>query len=284
MPLLAAAGLTLLVHAELVSPLASDVEARLAAEPRSYATYLASRPRQWENQAIRLMIDLCREYGCRVHIVHLSSADALPMIGAARAAGLPLTVETCPHYLYFAAQHIPDGDPRFKCAPPIREQENRERLWGGLRNGLIDTIGSDHSPAPPELKHLATGDLRRAWGGIASLQLALPAVSTEVWWRSGVTLVDLVDWMSGRPARLVGLGGRKGAVAPGYDADLVVFDPGVEFTVTQAMLHQRHKITPYEGRTLRGRVDKTFLRGRKVYDAGRFAEAPGGRTILRRAN
>ena len=170
------------------------------------------------------MIALCRETGCRVHIVHLSSADALPMIAQARAEGLPLTVETCPHYLAFAAEEIPDGDTRFKCAPPIRERENRERLWQGLRDGLIDTIGSDHSPAPPELKRLDDGDLSRAWGGIASLQLALPAVWTEARDR-GFTLADLSRWMARKPAELVGLSGRKGAIAPGRDADLVVFDP-----------------------------------------------------------
>jgi allantoinase len=278
-PRIAAAGLPLLVHAELVSPLAADVEARLASDPRSYAAYLASRPRQWEHEAIRLLIALGREYRCRVHVVHLSAADALPMIAAARAAGLPLTVETCPHYLCFAAEEIPDGDPRYKCAPPIRERENRERLWDGLRDGLIDTVGSDHSPAPPELKHLATGDLRRAWGGIASLQLLLPAVWTEAH-RRGVPLADLVDCMSRRPARLVGLEGRKGALAPGCDADLVVFDPEAECPVTAALLHHRHKVTPYEGRTLRGRVDRTFLRGRKVYEAGRFEGSPRGRTLL----
>src|SRR5262249_33650435 len=154
----------------------------------------------------------------------LSSADALALIRAARAAGPPLTVETCPHYLALAAEEVPDGDPRFKCAPPIRERDNRERLWGGLRAGLIDTIGSDPSPAPRELKHLATGNLQRAWGGIASLQLALSVVWTAAQPR-GATLVDLVDWMGRRPARLVGLEGRKGVLAPGCDADLVVFDP-----------------------------------------------------------
>src|SRR5262249_38152866 len=184
LPTLAAAGVPLLVHAELPSPLPAEIETRLAAEPRSYAAYLASRPRKWEHRAIELLIALCREYRCRVHIVHLSSADALHWSGAsacgvaggAGAGGLPLTVKPCPHSLCFAAEDIPDGDPRFKCAPPIRERENRERLWGGLRDGLIDTIGSDHSPAPPELKRLETGDVARAWGGIASPQLPLPAV------------------------------------------------------------------------------------------------------------
>ena len=168
------------------------------------------------------------------------------MIADARAKGLPLTVETCPHYLYFAAEDIPDGAPLFKCAPPIRERENRERLWGGIRQGLIDTFGSDHSPAPPELKHLADGDLTRAWGGIASLQLLLPVAWTAAQQR-GITLADLIPALTRRPAELVGLAGRKGSIEVGRDADLVVFDPEAEFTVTAEMLHHRHKATPYEG-------------------------------------
>ena len=170
MPELAGARLPLLVHAELTGPVATETPTT-PLEARSYSRYLGSRPREWEHAAIRLLISLCRETGCRVHIVHLSSADALPMIAQARGEGLPLFVETCPHYLFFAAEEIPDGDPRYKCAPPIRESENRDRLWEGLRDGLIDTIGTDHSPAPRELKHLETGDLHRAWGGIASLQI-----------------------------------------------------------------------------------------------------------------
>src|SRR5262249_14589697 len=189
MPLIARSGLPLLVHAELASPLPAESEA-IGTADASYRSYLASRPSTWEQAAIRLMIALCREYRCRVHIVHLSAGDALPLLAEARAAGLPLTVETCPHCLFFAAEDIPDGDPRFKCAPPIRKRENREALWEGLRTGLIDTIGSDHSPASPELKELATGDLKRAWGGIASLQLALPAVWTQAR-RRAFTLVDL---------------------------------------------------------------------------------------------
>lgn len=280
MPQIAATGLPLLVHAELVGSLGPGVEAHFAANPGSYAAYLASRPPDWEHAAIRLLIALCREYRCPVHIVHLSSADALPMIRAALAEGLPLTVETCPHYLCFAAEEVPDGDPRFKCAPPLREREHRERLWGGLREGSVHTIGSDHSPAPPALKHLDTGDLRRAWGGIASLQLALSVVWTEAR-RRGATLADVAAWMAQRPARLVGLGSRKGAVAPGFDADLAVFDPEGEFLVDPAQLHHRHKATPYEGRALRGRIDRTYLRGRKVYDAGQFSAGPCGQVLKR---
>jgi allantoinase len=279
MPRIARSGLPLLVHAELISPTSSDNETVRPSDARSYQAYLASRPRAWEHAAIRLLIGLCREYGCRVHIVHLSAADALPLLSEARAAGLPVTVETCPHYLFFAAEEIPDGDPRFKCAPPIRERENRERLWEGLRTGLIDTIGSDHSPAPPELKELGTGDLQRAWGGIASLQLALPAVWFQARQR-GFTVSDLVNWMCRRPADLVGLAGRKGAIAPGYDADLVVFDSEASVTVDSANLQHRHKITPYEGQTLYGKIETTILRGQKVYESGKVVATPSGQMIL----
>jgi allantoinase len=281
MPRIASAGLPLLIHAELVGPSPGAALERLAAEPRSYAAYLASRPPQWEYRAIELMLRLCREYGCRLHIVHLSSADALPLLEQARAAGLPVTVETCPHYLVFAAEEIPDGDTRFKCAPPIRERQNRERLREALREGRIDYLASDHSPAPPALKHLDTGNLERAWGGIASLQLTLPIVWTMIRQWPGVGPADLVQWLSRRPARLVGLGQRKGALAAGYDADLIVFDPDAEFTVSPQMLHHRHPVTPYEGRRLQGRVDRTVLRGRTVFDAGRFADRPEGRPQLR---
>jgi allantoinase len=278
LPQLAAAGLPLLVHAELVGSAAAGA----CSDPKSYRAHLASRPREWEHSAIRLVIDACRACRGSVHIVHLSSADALSIIRAARADGLPLTVETCPHYLFFAAEEIPDGDPRFKCAPPLRERENRERLWQGLRAGLIDTVGSDHSPAPPALKHLESGNLREAWGGIASLQLSLSVMWTAAERHGGVTLLDVANWMSRAPAKLVGLEGRKGALAAGCDADLVVFEPEAEFTVTPSMLHHRHKVTPYEGQRLRGVVARTYLRGRKIYDAGRFADAPSGRPLLRR--
>lgn len=278
LPALAAAGLPLLVHAELLSPLDGEAERWFAKEPRSYAAYLASRPRRWEHEAIRLLIALCREYRARTHIVHLAAADALPAIAAARADGLRLSVETCPHYLVFGAEEIPDGDPRFKCAPPIRGRDDREGLWQGLRDGLIDTIGSDHSPAPPDSKYLASGDLRRAWGGIASLQLLLPVVFTQAS-RRGHSLADVVQWLSRRPAELVGLTGRKGGLTPGCDADLVVFDATVELTVTPESLHHRHRVTPYEGERLQGRVDQTYLRGRRVYDAGRFEGGPQGATL-----
>jgi allantoinase len=203
------------------------------------------------------------------------------MIAQARAEGLPLTIETCPHYLSFAAEEIPDGDPRYKCAPPIRTAHDRDALWQALEHGLIDTIGSDHSAAPPELKHLETGDVARAWGGIASLQLALPVVWTEAQ-RRGIGIEPIVKWMARRPAGLVGLGGRKGVIAEGHDADLVLFDPDATFAVDARVLEHRHKITPYDGRTLAGQVEATWLRGRLVYHQGLFPGAPAGQALLRR--
>jgi allantoinase len=278
MPRIAATGLPLLVHAELMSPLPPEVEERFAAEPRSYAAYLATRPEKWELDAIRLMIELCREYRCRVHIVHLASGRASGLIGSARDEGLPFTAETCPHYLYFAAEHVPDGDPRFKCAPPIRSWENQVCLRILLMSGLISTVGSDHSPAPPEKKRLETGNLRLAWGGIASLQLSLSVVYNVL---TGCAPLLLAEAMSYRPARLVGLQDCKGAIAPGRDADLVVFDPNIYVTVSAETLQHRHAITPYDGCMLRGQVEKTILRGKMVYEGGTFVEQPSGQVLLR---
>jgi allantoinase len=274
MPILAAHGIPLLVHAELAGPMPPG-----PAVLHRYADYLASRPRDWEHRAIRQMIALCREYRCPVHIVHLSSADMLPELAAARAEGLPLTVETCPHYLVFDAETIPDGDTRFKCAPPIREHENRERLWQGLRDGTIDTIASDHSPCPPELKRADAADFAVAWGGIASLQLGLPVVWTEARLR-GFSLPDVAEWMSRRPAALVGLTGVKGTLQPGADADIVVWDPESSWTVTASDLHHRHKITPYDGMTLHGTVHTTYLRGAKVFDNGEIVGDSSGRLLM----
>jgi allantoinase len=268
MPILAEAQIPLFVHAELMSPLPPEVEANFAANPRSYQAWLAMRPVEWEVDAIRLMIKLCREFRGPVHIVHLSSDAAFSDIRWARGKGLPFTVETCPHYLNFAAEEIPDGDPRFKCAPPIRGRRERKELRSAMLLGSIYTIGSDHSPAPPTLKHLDDGDLRQAWGGIASLPLLVHGTPNT-------------GPVADRPARLVGLDHRKGAIIPGRDADLVVFDPNAEWTVTPDDLHYRHRISPYVGRKMTGRVLTTYLRGRKVFDHGEFIGQPNGRLLQR---
>jgi allantoinase len=262
LPIVSRLDLPLLVHAEwppALRPIAAG------ADRRAYATWLASRPAAAEFEAIALLIALCREYRTRIHIVHLATAEALPMLRAARADGLPMTVETCPHYLTFSAEEIPDEGTFFKCAPPIRDRATRDALWHGLQTGDIDFIASDHSPCPPAMK--GGGDLVAAWGGIASLELSLPVVWTGAYQR-GVPLEWVADWLSARPASFAGLETSKGSIAVGKDADLLVFDPDAEWVVNDADLHQRHKRTPYAGRTLRGRVMETHARGRLVYRLG----------------
>ncbi|HXE72028.1 MAG TPA: amidohydrolase family protein, partial [Candidatus Nitrosotenuis sp.] len=219
------------------------------------------------------------ETGCRVHIVHLATSQALPLLAEARRRGR-LTVETCPHYLALCAEEIPDGATAFKCAPPIRGACHREGLWQGLAQGVIDLVVSDHSPCPPELKGLEAGDFLAAWGGISSLQVSLPVVWTEAR-RRGFDLSHLGRWMAEAPARLAGLAGRKGQLAPGCDADVVVFDPDATFTVEAARLHHRHPLTPYEGRTLTGVVRTTWLRGQKIYDQGELGPEPLGALLAR---
>ena len=260
-PVLARLGLPLMVHAEdpaylLAAPAAGSVR---------YTDYLASRPVEAEHSAIRMLLRCLDACPTAVHIVHLSSASSLAMIGEARRNGMPITVETCPHYLTFAAEEIPDGAVEYKCAPPIRDAITRDALWDALRRGDIDLVASDHSPCPPALKQ-TNGDFFSAWGGIASLQLSLAAVWTGARHR-GVTLERLVEWMSAAPARLAGLGHRKGAIAPGFDADLVLLDPDARFTVHPTALLHRHPITPYAGRALFGVVVQTHVAGRLVYAA-----------------
>jgi allantoinase len=276
MPLLASHGLPLLVHCEL----SEDNEEWKKGDTRSYPNYLASRPKSWEDEAIKLMIRLCAEYRCPVHIVHLSSANSLPAIAEAKAQGLPLTVETGQHYLFFNAEDIADGQTQFKCAPPIRERANNERLWQALQSGLIDFVATDHSPAPPELKQLASGDFATAWGGIASLQLALPVLWTAARER-GATLADLARWLSANPAKLAGLAHRKGQLNVGYDADLVVVAADATFTVTEALLHHRHKVSPYLGRELVGVVTHTFLAGEEVFRHPAFLHLNRGQLLTR---
>jgi allantoinase len=276
MPVLERLGLPLLAHAEL------DLGAGpAAADPRDYAGYLASRPRSWEDAAIRLLVKLCRETGCAVHIVHLSAASSLPAIRQAKAEGLPLTVETCPHYLCLQAEDIPAGATHFKCAPPIRERENREQLWQALLEGVIDFVITDHSPCAPHLKLPERGDFMEAWGGIASLQLGLSAVWNEAR-RRGAGLRALTTWMSAHPATFAGLGRRKGRLAPGYDADLVVWNPEARFTVDEGSLFFKHKVSPYIGRRLAGQVVQTWLRGRCIYQEGQPVGPPAGKTLLKR--
>lgn len=269
LPTIRHSDLPLLVHAELAFS-----AVRTPSTSRRYAEYLASRPRCWENDAVRLMIRLAEEYNCRLHIVHVSSCETLPLLERAKDRGVQISAETCPHYLFFSAEETPDGATEYKCAPPIRERANNEALWGGLASGVLDCVVSDHSPSPPEMKRREVGDFINAWGGIASLQFSLSALWTAARSR-GFGLADLSRWMSAQTARLVGLGHRKGTIAPGYDADLVVWNPEESFVVEPSMIHHRHKLTPYMGRTLFGKVRTTYLRGEKVFEDGAFSPRVG---------
>jgi allantoinase len=265
---LRASGLPLLAHAELAGPI-DRATARInsseeSASWRRYRTYLASRPDEAELEAIELLIGLAAVFDSPLHIVHLATAKALPTLRKARAAGLKITVETCPQYLWFTAEEIPDGATEYKCAPPIRDAANREALWLALREGDIDMIATDHSPCPPEMKNRDTGRFDQAWGGIASLGLALPVVWTGLQERGG-GLESLTRWLASEPARLAGLTGRKGALAPGYDADIVALDPDAEWTVAEEDLRFRHKLSPYLGARLRGVVLETYLRGECIF-------------------
>jgi len=299
MPILARRGVPLLVHAEWpdnIKPFdARASDATHVTHPThpthaTYQTYLATRPPEAEVEAIRLVVRLASEFGARVHIVHVASHEAAEEVARAKDNGVTITAETCPHYLTFAAEDVPHGATEFKCAPPIRERHQREALWNTLAAGTLDLVATDHSPAPPALK--CPGDFMQAWGGIASLELSLAAVWTSAREVSSFkaqvsspmkdeTLALKVDpcslarWMSEAPARLAGLEGRKGRIAPGYDADFIVWDPDVEWTVDPARLQQRHKLTPYAGRRLRGLVRATFLRGLRVWDGDQAIAASG---------
>jgi allantoinase len=264
----------LIVHAE-------DAAEVKPASGRDFGSFVASRPPVAERRAIEKVIGAAAATGARAHIVHLSAAECVAMIAGAKGAGIRLTAETCPHYLYFAAEQVPDGATEFKSCPPIRDAVNREALWRGLEAGVIDCVVSDHSPCPPELKASASGDFGAAWGGIASLQLGLSAVWT-VARRRGRTLDDVIRWMAAAPAGLAGLPG-KGRLATGYDADLVAFDPDETYVVEADRLQQRHPVTPYAGRTLTGRVRQVWLRGGTLLDpdSGVPTGEPAGRRLSR---
>jgi allantoinase len=265
-------GGLLIVHAEDAAVIAASPGQHSV----RYADFLRSRPDEAEVAAVETVIEAARRTGGRAHVVHLSSAQALPALRAARADGVAVTVETCPHYLTLSAEEVADGQTQYKCCPPIREGANREPLWAALAAGDIDCVVSDHSPSTPDLKLLDQGDFAGAWGGVSSLQLGLPVVWTAARSR-GHDLATVVDWMSASPARVAGVSG-KGAIAPGAPADLVVLAPDETFTVRAEMLHHRHPVTPYAGRELAGVVRATYLRGARVREAdprGRLIQAEG---------
>jgi allantoinase len=280
LPHVARTGLPLLVHAELPGPVDAATYRLTEADWSKYATFLQSRPDEAEISAIQLMLSLCREYRFRLHIVHLVTSQALDMLRTAKSEGLPVSVETCPHYLHFSSEKILDGQTLFKCAPPIRSPENREKLWQGLREGVIDLLATDHSPCPPEMKQLDERSFRTAWGGIASLSLALPVMWTEAHGR-GFTLADIARWMAAGPAQLAGCASHKGRLAKGFDADFVVFEPEGEILATEEHLPYRHRISPYLGERLRGVVKATYLRGNCVFADGKFPGEPIGREFRR---
>ena len=268
MKFLAGAGAPMVVHAE------DPTEVTLPTGP-SYDAFVASRPTVAERRAIETVLSAAAATGARAHIVHLAAGDCAALISAAKAAGIALTAETCPHYLFFAAEEVPPGHTEFKCCPPVRYAVNREALWRALGDGAIDGVVSDHSPCTPELKGLPDGDFRTAWGGIASLQIGLPVI-WSVARRRGFTLADVARWMSAFPASLAGLP-AKGQIAVGSDADFVAFDPDASFVVRGAELQHKHAVTPYEGRTLTGRVIRTWLGGVEVTPA----DPPRGRLLAR---
>ncbi|HKB11539.1 MAG TPA: allantoinase AllB [Vicinamibacterales bacterium] len=282
LPILARRDVPLLVHAEDPSSLAAADAAR-----PSYRSYLLSRPPAAERTAVDLMILLARESGARVHIVHVACAEAVEAIARAKADGVRITAETCPHYLTFTADEIGDQATEFKCAPPIREPAHRDALWDGLQAGVLDLVATDHSPAPPSMK--CGGNFATAWGGIASLEMSLSAVFTGLDVERRLLPADgaadpaalrrIARWMSAAPAALARLDGRKGRIGEGYDADFVIWDPDAEWIVDRSRLQQRHKLTPYAGRTLRGVVRDTYVRGERVWSDGALTQSCAG-TLL----
>jgi allantoinase len=279
MPVLARLAATLMAHAELPGPIERTLPGLKERDPRQYVTYQESRPPEAETKAVELMIDLARKLRVPVHIVHVSAAESVPLLRAARSDGVAITAETCPHYLSIDADQIADGATEFKCAPPIRSATNQGALWSALVDGTLDMIVSDHSPCPPALKRLETGDFFAAWGGIASLELGLDVIATEMRERR-IEPRRLTEWMAANPARLVGLD-RKGKIAPGADADFAIVDPAATWSVDAAALHQRHKLTPYHGRTLAAWVRATYLRGALIFADGQTVGASAGVLLSR---
>ncbi len=277
MPVLAKHQIPLLAHCELYEK--HPVEADLKKSPKSYLAYLNSRPRSWENKAIDLMIALCRKYNCRTHIVHVSSSDALETIKKAKSEGLPLTAETCPQYLFFNAEDIPDGNTLFKCAPPIREKTNNQLLINALRAGVLDFITTDHSPAPPDIKELESGDYSKAWGGIAGIQSLLSASWTAL--KNDLSIETFIPLLTNHPAHFLGIGHQKGRIKIGMDADLLIWSPEEKFKLKVSQLHQKHKISPYLESEMFGKVKRTIVNGEIVFQNDLLSDQIPGKCILK---
>ena len=276
MPIIAKYNIPLLAHCEIESSCINE----LAEHPTSYREYLASRPKQWENDAIAMMIRLCRKYNCPVHIVHVSSAEALPMIAAAKKEGLPFTAETCAHYIYFNAENIPDAHCIYKCAPPIRDADNNRQLKEALENGVLDFITTDHSPAPPEIKKIETGNLQKAWGGIAGLQFLLPASWSAM--KGIISVEEFIPLLTSQPAKFIGAADRKGKITVGYDADLTIWNPGDETVIKEEDILFRHKISPYIGERLSGVIEQTIVNGNTVYQNNKIINKNAGQWLFRK--
>lgn len=276
MPILARLDAPLLVHCEIPT---AEGGFSPDADPRSYADYLASRPPSWEVFAIRTVLELCARHQCRTHIVHVAAADALPYIASAKFAELPVTAETCPHYLFFAAESIPDGETIYKCAPPIRENVHQQQLKSALQTGILDFVASDHSPAPPNVKALEEGNFQTGWGGIAGLQTLLSASWTAL--KSELSLEDVIPLLTEYPAEFLGLDDRKGYIKTGYDADLVIWEPETNFELTPDALFHRHKISPYLHQNLSGKVRQTIVNGMPVFRDGAFLSENQGQICRR---
>ena len=277
MPLLARRQVPLLVHCELSDDVHGD---ELLMYPDNYKSYLSSRPKEWENKAVQMMIDLCRIHQCPTHIVHVSSADCIPIIKAAKAEGLPLTAETCPQYIYFNAEEIPDSNTLFKCAPPIREKENNDLLKQALKHKVLDFITTDHSPAPSSIKEIETGNLLKAWGGIAGLQFLLPASWTGL--KNVLTLTEVIPLLTEKPAEFLKLNGRKGFLKEGFDADFVVWSDEESFHVKEENIFHKHKASPYVGRQLFGVIHSTYVNGKLVYDGQQIINKNQGQWLLKK--
>jgi len=277
MPLLSKYNIPLLVHCELSDDVHGD---HLNENPTSYHAYLHSRPKEWEDKAVNLMIDLCQKHDCAVHIVHVSSSTALPLIEKAKASGLKITAETCPQYLLFDAASINDGETIYKCAPPIREKENNQKLKDALKKGVLDLIATDHSPAPPSLKEIQSGNFLKAWGGIAGLQFLLPASYTAL--QEQFSLEQFIPLLTEHPSKVLNLQNRKGFIKAGFDADIMIWQPSENFAVKEADIFHKHKISPYVSKQLYGRVQQTYVNGKLVFDNGNIINKNQGKWLLKK--